>query len=64
MGVGMVTHGRGSGLTVTKEERPDGIEALWTSLLPLRCHGSLLLQQMLTTVAGLERMVVLFGFVF
>lgn len=27
-GVGKVTHGRGSGLTVTREERPDEIGAL------------------------------------
>lgn len=39
-GVGKVTHGRGSGLTVTTAERPDGIGALQTSMLPLKCHGS------------------------
>lgn len=40
MGVGKVTHGRGSGLTVTRVERPDGIGALQTSTLPLKCQGS------------------------
>lgn len=39
-GWGKDTHGRGSGLTVTRAERPDGTEALWTSMLPLKCHGS------------------------
>lgn len=29
MGVGKVTHGRGSGLTVTRAERPDG---MWGSV--------------------------------
>lgn len=40
MGVGKVTHGGRSGLTVTRTEWPDGIEAQQTSMLPLKCHGS------------------------
>ena len=40
MGVGKVTHGGRSGLTVTRKEWPDGIGAQHTSMLPLKCHGS------------------------
>lgn len=67
MGVGKVTHGRGSGLTVTRAERPDGIGALHTSMLPLKCHGSpnplslpLRSVRQMLSVAGLEKMVLLF----
>lgn len=43
MGVGKVTHGRGSGLTVTRAERPDGIGAL---LRPC-CHSNVMAHQTL-----------------